>query len=131
MRKIKFQKFVPAIATKEYAASTGRERLNFPKENKWTCGTNTWTEYIFDGWFHEFNRDSDGNVVAVIESEGIVLEISVSSLKFTDNIESESLYEFAKAAMQGMLSSGKHFNTSELVNLSILTAYEMLHHLKM
>lgn len=51
-------------------------------------------------------------------------------LMFIDTPEDEQRAEFAKAAMQGYISSGSNYKMAELINLSILCADELIAELK-
>jgi hypothetical protein len=67
-------------------------------------GTGVHSEMVYEGVFHSW-FDTPQNAIAIIECDGIIDLISIEHFKFIDTPEDEKRAEFAKAAMQGMLSN--------------------------
>ena len=117
MRKVIYKEWVRGIETEEY--KQWKKTSDFPTiPQLYVDGTNCHIEK--EGLFHGFvptamenNDGSFGNFTeALIELEdGSMVNVDPSLIRFIDSPEADQLAEFAKAAMQGLLSNRGIINT--------------------
>jgi hypothetical protein len=104
MRKVLFQKWVGGV---ELESTKGKSVQPWDRDYK--DGTNCWTDFINEGFFHEFvhNFGLHGETVGLIEENGELVYVNTTNFKFSDSVEpdrEQRKFEAAVAAMQGMLS---------------------------
>ena len=85
--------------------------------SEWVHGTNCYIEKegLFHGFFPSSMKNNDGSfgncTDALIETEnGRIVSVDPSFIRFVDSPEIDQLAEFAKAAMQGLLSNTEIIN---------------------
>ena len=85
--------------------------------------------YLREGWLHGFTNSGS----AIIETMEKKVEFhAATDLEFVDSPEDEQLAEFAKAAMQGMLSNSdfSKFQSNSLASMAIATSKDTIAELK-
>ena len=95
MRKVLFKRWIEGIPA---SGSDYRNPLGYKE------GTDCWSEMIYEGYFHGLST-LDGSPIALIESDEQIFYRRVDHFKFVDSPEADQLAEFARAAMQGLLSN--------------------------
>jgi hypothetical protein len=134
MRKVLFQKFIQGVETQEYKQSNDERKMYDDTLKRFEGGTNIFTEMVHVGYFHGFLTNQYGEQIGHIEHEGEMLQVFTSHFKFVDSPEDEQLAEFAKAAMQGMLSNSAFSNLrskpKDISAMSITMAKDTIAELK-
>lgn len=95
MRKVLFKRWIEGIIVPD---------SNYGKPLVYKEGTNCWSELIYEGYFHGLSV-VDGSPIALIESDEQIFYRRVDHFKFVESPEADQLAEFAKAAMQGILTN--------------------------
>ena len=104
MRKVLFKKWVKGV---ELESTKGRNVQSWDRD--YEKGTQCWSDFIHEGTFHDFmyNFGPHGEPYANIEHNGEMVHVETENFKFVDSPEVEQRSEFAKAAMQGIMSSNE------------------------
>ena len=116
MRKVLFQKWIEGVETIGF--STWKETHGIYDSyygKHYEDGTHIFSDFIHEGFFHEFAEVEQGHKMAMIEHESIIVYVETSNFKFIDCSESHDTdwnkvrIDAAIGAMNGMLSDYDDF----------------------
>jgi len=124
MRKVIYKEWVKGVETEEYKNAPVEERAIFPSHYHFIKGTNCNVEKegLFHGFYPSFdfigsNHEIAYCTVAIIEDEeGKILQLNTGVIRFIDNPEDGQRAEFAKAAMQGIISNESWVNNARIAD---------------